>query len=69
VISTRGSYCHRGPRSQHGFLTLVEDTLVFKHDYFNPEDNPELFYSAYSTETPAVKALKEGRDPGLAQRW
>jgi hypothetical protein len=68
-INTRGTYCHRGARSPHGFITIVEDILAFKHDYYHPEDNADLRYSAYPRETPAVKALKEGRDPGLAPRW
>jgi hypothetical protein len=68
-IHTRGTYVHRHPGSAHGNSSIFEDTLVFKHDYFNPEDSVELFYGSYPKETPAVKAIKEGRDPGLPARW
>jgi Domain of unknown function (DUF4437) len=68
-VHTRGTYVHRHPGSAHGDATILEDTLVIKHDYFNPEDNPELFYAAYPKDTAAVTALKEGRDPGLPARW
>jgi Domain of unknown function (DUF4437) len=68
-IGRRGTYIHRGPGSKHGFVEIEEDSLTFKHDYFNAEDDLELFYASYPKETPAVKALKEGKDPGLPQRW
>jgi hypothetical protein len=68
-IGRRGTYVHRGPGSKHGFVQIEEDSLSFKHDYFNAEDDLELFFASYPKETPAVKALKEGKDPGLPKRW
>jgi hypothetical protein len=68
-IGRRGTYIHRGPGSKHGFVEIEEDSLTFKHDYYNAEDDLELFYGSYPKETPAVKALKEGKDPGLPKRW
>jgi hypothetical protein len=68
-IGKRGTYIHRGPGSKHGFVEIEEDSLSFKHDYYTAEDDLELFYASYPKQTPAVKALKEGKDPGLPKRW
>jgi hypothetical protein len=68
-INTPGTYVFRGPWSKHGENTVQEDHLVFKHDYFNPEHDTELFFSYFREETPAVKALREGRPVSLPKRW
>jgi hypothetical protein len=71
VIGTRGTYVHRGPMSKHGFVKVVEDQVVFKHDYFTNEveEAEDIFFSSYPAETEAVRALKEGRQPDLPKRW
>jgi hypothetical protein len=74
VICRPGTYVHRGSMSVHGDVDIVVDHLTFKHDYFNHLDDErsqdaELVLSAYPKETDAVKALREGRDPGLPRRW
>ena len=71
VIGTRGTYVHRGPMSQHGYVTVHEDQIVFKHDYFTNEveEAEEIFFSSYPVDTEAVRALKEGREPVLPKRW
>jgi quercetin dioxygenase-like cupin family protein len=68
-LSTPGTYVHRPPGSEHGLNAILEDTFVLKHDYFSAEDNEELFLGSYPKETPAVKAVREGRDPKLPKRW
>jgi hypothetical protein len=70
-IATRGTYIHRGPFSEHGFNKVLEDALIYKHDYFHgeTEERLEIFLAAYPKETEAVRALREGRDPGLPDRW
>jgi hypothetical protein len=74
LVARRGTYVHRGAMSVHGYVDILEDHLSFKHDYFNHDDDEmsrdaELFLAAYPKETEAVKALREGRDPGLPRRW
>jgi Domain of unknown function (DUF4437) len=71
VIGTRGTYVHRGPMSAHGHITVHEDQIVFKHDYFTNEveEAEEIFFSSYPVDTDAVRALKEGREPVLPKRW
>jgi ChrR Cupin-like domain len=70
-VATRGSYVYRAPWGKHGLNKIFEDTVVFKHDYFQAE-TPErlaIYLETYPRETPAVRALREGRDPGLPPRW
>jgi hypothetical protein len=74
IINRRGTYVHRGPMSPHGWIDILGDHLTFKHDYFNHGDDErsqdaELLLAAYPKETDAVKALREGRNPGLPRRW
>jgi hypothetical protein len=74
LVARRGTYVHRGSMSMHGYVDIVADHLTFKHDYFNHIDDEksedaELLLAAYPKETDAVKALREGRDPGLPRRW
>jgi hypothetical protein len=71
LIGTKGTYVHRGPWSPHGYTTIIEDQLLFKHDYFVGESEPvqDVLFTAYPKETPAVKAIKEGRYPELPKRW
>jgi hypothetical protein len=69
-VSTAGTYTHRLPGSPHGFNNIIEDLLSFKHDYFlaETEEILDIVLRAYPRETPAVRALKEGRDPELPTR-
>jgi hypothetical protein len=71
LVARRGTYVHRGAMSLHGHIDILGDHLIFKHDYFHQEEDEggELFRAAYPKETEAVKALREGRDPGLPRRW
>jgi hypothetical protein len=71
VICTRGSFVHRGPYSKHRMCGMYEDQVTFSHDFFSPENEEEsaAWLSAYTVETPAVKALREGRNPGPPKRW
>jgi hypothetical protein len=71
LVARRGTYVHRGTMSVHGWVDILGDHLLFKHDYFHHDEDTggELFLAAYPKETPAVKALREGRDPGLPRRW
>jgi hypothetical protein len=71
LIARPGTYVHRGSMSVHGWVDILGDHLMFKHDYFHHDEDTggELFLAAYPKETPAVKALREGRDPGLPPRW
>jgi Domain of unknown function (DUF4437) len=71
LIGTKGTYVHRGPWSPHGYTTILEDQLLFMHDYFVGESEPiqEIFFASYPVETPAVKAVREGRVPELPKRW
>jgi hypothetical protein len=71
LLGRKGTYVHRGPGSPHGHVHVLEDQVLFKHDYFTNEvaEALEIFLAAYPVETDAVRALREGRDPGLATRW
>ena len=68
-IMRSGTYVHRGPGSQHGFQTITDPCLVFKHDYFDNESLTDLVLRSFPRETDAVRAMKEGRIPELAKRW
>ncbi len=71
LVARPGTYVHRGSMSVHGWVDILGDHLMFKHDYFHHDANTggDLFMAAYPKETAAVKALREGRDPGLPPRW
>jgi hypothetical protein len=71
LVGRRGTYVHRGTMSVHGYIDILEDHLLFKHDYFHMDDDAggDLFLAAYPKETAAGKALREGRDPRLPRRW
>jgi hypothetical protein len=71
IIGTRGTYVHRGPMSKHGFNTILEGQVTFKHDYFTNEieEAEKIFFDSYPADTEAVRALKEGRVPDLPKRW
>ena len=74
LVARGGTYIHRGSLSLHGHVDILSDHLTFKHDYFNHIDDEksqdaELLLGAFPKETDAVKALREGRDPGLPRRW
>jgi hypothetical protein len=57
--------------STHAYITVHEDQVVFKHDYFTNEveEAEEIFFSSYPVDTEAVRALKAGREPVLPKRW
>jgi hypothetical protein len=71
LLGQPGTYVHRGSMSVHGWIDILGDHLVFKHDYFSHDEDEDggLFLEAFPKETEAVKALREGRDPGLPRRW
>jgi hypothetical protein len=71
VVMTKGTYVHRDAWSPHGDVTILEDSFIYKHDYFTHYEGAgaDAFMSGYPEETEAVRALKEGRDPGLPKRW
>jgi hypothetical protein len=71
LVARPGTYVHRGTMSVHGYVDILSDHLTYKHDYFHHDEDSggALFLAAYPKETPAVKALREGRDPGLPRRW
>jgi quercetin dioxygenase-like cupin family protein len=68
-VMRAGTYVHRGPGSPHGFQTITEPSLVFKHDYFNNEELEDLVLRSFPRETEAVRAWRSGRMPELAKRW
>jgi Domain of unknown function (DUF4437) len=72
LIGPPGTYVHRGPNSPHGHLTILEDVTSYKRDYFihgEGDGDADLLYGAFPRDTPAVQALREGRDPQLPRRW
>jgi Domain of unknown function (DUF4437) len=68
-VTRAGAYIHRGPGSPHGLQTTTEQCLVFKHDYFNPDEYPQIFLHSFPRDTEAVRALKSGQMPNLPKRW
>jgi hypothetical protein len=70
LISGAGRYVYHGT-ADHGRNETIEDVVTFKHDayLYDEKVKPEARQSIldmFENETPAVKALKEGRDPQLA---
>jgi hypothetical protein len=68
-IITAGTYVHRGSGSPHGMNKVLEDHVVFKHDYFHEDTNADIYLASYPRETDAVQALRGGRMPELPKRW
>lgn len=70
MTNRAGRYVYHGI-ADHGRTKYTEDGVVFKHDIYlydekvQPESRQGIL-DMFENETPAVQALKEGRDPELA---
>lgn len=64
-LYTPGKYVMRHPHSIHGYVTVLEDQLSYRHEYYsvNEPEQATFLIDALPTDSPIAKDLKDGRLP------
>lgn len=70
-VYTPGKYVWRPPHSVHGHVTALEDTLMYAHSFFSPDEPQQTRFllDALPADGPLAQALRDGRTPELPKRW